>query len=140
MLQNDDRYNLFVNEFSSVLKELVKNKEFSNLVFLCVGTDRVTGDSFGPLVGYKLKSLFKDTKKVKVFGSLETIVSASNVARVVKEIEEDSFIIAIDSAISNTKKVGSIVVRDSSIILGKGLGKQILKIGDMSIKGVVGKI
>lgn len=45
-----ERYNNFVNDFSSVLYGLTNNREFSNVIFLCIGTDRVTGDSFGPLV------------------------------------------------------------------------------------------
>ncbi|EKY29632.1 hypothetical protein HMPREF0216_00124 [Clostridium celatum DSM 1785] len=27
------------------------------IIFLCIGTDRATGDSLGPLIGYKLKNL-----------------------------------------------------------------------------------
>ena len=33
------------------------------IVFLCIGTDRATGDSLGPLIGYKLKSIKKKNKK-----------------------------------------------------------------------------
>ena len=29
------------------------------VVFLCIGTDRSTGDSLGPLLGYKLKDVYK---------------------------------------------------------------------------------
>ena len=39
------------------LTPILKSKRV--IIFLCIGTDRSTGDSLGPLVGYKLKSLKK---------------------------------------------------------------------------------
>ena len=52
--KNKIKYNKFICEFYNELNE--KNKAFSDLIFLCIGTDRLTGDCFGPLVGDKLKS------------------------------------------------------------------------------------
>jgi len=56
-MTNKIQYNKFVCEFYN---ELNKNIKISNLVFLCIGTDRITGDCFGPIVGAKLKKkIFK---------------------------------------------------------------------------------
>ena len=46
------------------------------IVVLCIGTDRSTGDSLGPLVGNKLKFLIRN--KVHIYGSLECPVHAKN--------------------------------------------------------------
>ena len=39
------------------------------VVFLCIGTDRSTGDSLGPLIGYKLKE--QKIRRVEIVGTLE---------------------------------------------------------------------
>lgn len=36
------------------------------IIFLCIGTDRATGDSLGPLIGYKLKNLSQ--KNIYIYG------------------------------------------------------------------------
>ena len=38
------------------------------IIFLCIGTDRATGDSLGPLIGYKLKDLSQ--KNIYIYGSI----------------------------------------------------------------------
>ena len=53
------------------------------LVFLCIGTDRATGDCLGPLVGSRLKSLSPSTA---VYGTLETPVHATNLQETLDEI------------------------------------------------------
>ena len=44
------------------LKPIIKDKR--PIIFLCIGTDRSTGDSLGPLIGYKLQFL----KRIWKFG------------------------------------------------------------------------
>ncbi|NLL31337.1 MAG: DUF1256 domain-containing protein, partial [Clostridiales bacterium] len=48
--------NTYLNIKNFLLKNLnhvvLSNRE---IIFLCIGTDRCTGDSLGPLVGHKLK-------------------------------------------------------------------------------------
>ena len=36
-----------------IRQEFLRGKE--GVIFLCIGTDRSTGDSLGPLIGHKLK-------------------------------------------------------------------------------------
>ena len=59
---NEEQYTNFVNEFSNVLCDLTKGKCFSEVICLCIGSDRVIGDSFGPMVGEKLITLFENEK------------------------------------------------------------------------------
>ena len=42
---------------SRMLKEEKERKGKTGVVILCIGTDRSTGDSLGPLIGYKLKEM-----------------------------------------------------------------------------------
>lgn len=55
-----------------ILREC-KKKE-TEILFLCIGTDRSTGDSLGPLIGYKLRE--KGMKNARVLGTLEEPVHA----------------------------------------------------------------
>ena len=41
--------------------------ENRDIIFLCIGTDRSTGDSLGPLIGYKLKSIINFLNKYTIF-------------------------------------------------------------------------
>ena len=51
-----------------------------SVVFVCIGTDRSTGDSLGPLIGYKIANL--RYKGVYVYGNLEHPVHAKNLEEV----------------------------------------------------------
>ena len=131
------QYNKFICEFYREING--KTKSISNLVFLCIGTDRITGDCFGPIVGEKLQG-FKNN--ISVYGSLEEPIIESNLKNKLEEIYlkfSSPFIIAIDAALSKEENIGKIFVMSDSLKLGKGLGKNIAQIGDVSIKGVVGK-
>ena len=133
-------YHKFIREFSNTICNLTENKVYSHVIFLCVGTDRITGDTFGPIVGHKLKRLYEDVRNIEVIGDLENTVCDANIECVMQNIRkkyQNPFIIAIDSALSCKENVGRIVVEDRGIYLGSGIGKGKICIGDMSIKGVV---
>ena len=144
MLYNEI-YNCFVNDFAKILREKTDNLEISKLVFLCIGTDRIIGDAFGPLVGYKLKKLFREEKNIEVIGTINNNVSMQNVLNVLKEVNkiesknEKVFIIVIDAALSRRSKIGKIVVSKDKMNIGSSLNKRNIFIGDMSIKGIVAR-
>lgn len=142
MIFREEVYNNFVQDFSVILREKIRDLEIPKLTFLCIGTDRITGDCFGPLVGYKLKSLFRDEENINVIGSLDSIISAKNILTIINEINntyEETFLIAIDAALSNKTEIGRIVVSSESMNIGSGLNKRNIHVGDMSIKGIVSK-
>ena len=58
-----------------------------SVVFLCIGTDRSTGDSLGPLIGYKISGL--RNRNVHVYGTLENPVHARNIDEVMKRVAAD---------------------------------------------------
>ena len=133
----------FIYDFTRTICGLTQNKAYSTVLFLCVGTDRITGDTFGPIVGYKLKRLFQNTKNIRIIGDLENTVCDNNIEAVIDDIcrkYSNPFIISIDSALScNEENIGRIIVKKGGISLGKSLGKEQYIIGDMAIKGVVAK-
>ena len=70
--------NFFVDSDISHADEKISDYLFYNLkdiylsnrpiIFLCIGTDRSTGDSLGPIVGHKLRNL--KITNIFIYGSL----------------------------------------------------------------------
>lgn len=143
MLSKEQLYNDFVSDFSTILYNLKSEDPFSDFVFLCVGSDRITGDAFGPIVGDKLQKLFKNYyHNIEVVGTLDNPVSAVNIEKELETIKkkyENPCIIAIDSALATKEQIGKIFVSEGTMKLGAGTNKRIQSIGDISIKGVVSK-
>lgn len=114
------------------LKELIpKGVTSENIVFACIGSDRSTGDSLGPIVGTRLKEL-----GYEVVGDLNETLHAKNLDERIEKIPSDKFIIAVDCALTtNSESLDKIGVRDCPIKPGAGVGKNLTPVGDISIVG-----
>jgi len=78
---------------------------------VCIGTDRSTGDSLGPLVGYKINDI--NYKNVYVHGNLDEPVHAKNIDTVMEQIfkrYDRPLVIAIDACLGRMDHVGFITV------------------------------
>ena len=144
MIDEDIVKEEFIRNFEDKLYIQKKIKDFSQVVFLCIGTDKVIGDSIGPLVGSKLQELIRDYNifNIDIYGSLKSNVNYINIENIIKKINKyytDACIIVIDSALSKKENIGKIYVSNTKTVLGKGLNKNKIQIGDISIKAVVGK-
>ena len=116
--------------------EKIIKKTNKELVFLCVGTDKVVGDSFGPIVGHYLRQ-----NKYIVFGDLRKTVNGTNLEECIFQIESEyknPYIIVIDSALGDDNMVNKIVVGKGGIKPGSALNKNNKIIGDLYINAVVG--
>ena len=74
-------------------------KKAQPIIILCIGTDRVTGDSLGPLVGHQLCA---SANNFIIYGNLEYPVHAINLAETMERIYqkyEDPYVIAIDASL-----------------------------------------
>ena len=92
------------------------------IIFLCIGTDRATGDSLGPLIGYKLKNLSQ--KNIYIYGSLEYPVHSVNLVDVLNKIDssfKNPFIIGIDASLGNVQQIGKIFIEDLPLHPGLAL-------------------
>ena len=134
----------FEDKFGKCIYEEKMKKEYLEIVFLCIGTDKITGDSFGPLVGSRLKELLEECNifNINVYGTLQENICYTNIKEAIKTIEKDhpnACIVVIDAALSNEENIGKIYVDRKKMILAKGLHKPKVEVGDISIKAVVGK-
>lgn len=123
----------------ALIKELIPNiKRNRPIIILCIGTDRSTGDSLGPLVGEKLKFFIRNN--IIVYGNLECPVHAKNLSQTLEEINFnfiDPYIIAIDACLGSVQNVGSIIVEKRALSPGSAMNKDLPQVGDLSITGIV---
>ena len=109
-----------------------------DIIVLCVGTDRSTGDCLGPLVGQKLETI--QNESIHVYGTLDEPVHAKNLKDTIQEIEnkyENPFIIGIDACLGKTESVGCITVEKGPVIPGAGVNKNLPPVGDIHVMGIV---
>ena len=122
-----------------LLNELQPILEFNPpIISFCIVTDRSTGDSLGPLVGYKLKYFSKSN--FYIYGTLENPIHAKNLISVLDEIKskfQNPYIIAIDSCLGSLNNIGKIFIQKKPLIPGLALNKELPAVGDMSITGIV---
>lgn len=135
-VEEKDAVSKFVTAFSDKLKKKDLRPDRPRLI-VCIGTDRSTGDSLGPIVGSRLYEM--DHKFFKVLGTLESPVHAGNLAEYIKVIEglTDPFVIAIDACLGNVNNVGYINVGEGALKPGAGVNKHLPSVGDIHITGVV---
>lgn len=114
----------------------VIQKTKKEIVFLCIGTDKIIGDAFGPMVGHTLKQ-----NKYNVYGDLKNTVNGTNLIKYINKIykkHNNPYIIVIDSALGAQNLINKIVVGKGGIIPGSALNKKNKKIGDLYINAIVG--
>lgn len=142
-----DSINLKVSHTEPNITEIVSkhlHNTFSHiaikqeLVVVCVGTDRSTGDSLGPLVGSNLKKI--NTPQLQIYGTLAEPVHALNLndtlALIAKQ-HKDPFIVAIDACLGQLSSVGYIQIGDGPVKPGAGVKKDLPPVGNIHITGIV---
>lgn len=119
------------------LSNFLKDELNANTIIVCIGTDRCIGDCLGPLIGSMLEEKFFP---LPVYGTIANPIHALNLDSKLSDIKlkhPDSKIIGIDACLGPPNKVGEIQVRDYPINPGKGVGKSLSPVGDISIIGIV---
>lgn len=132
---------LAVDSFSMDLVNRLQGygvKGDAEVVIVCIGTDRSTGDCLGPLVGTKMAA--SSDHHFKVFGTLDEPVHASNMKERLAEIQSrhpDALIVAVDACLGHLENVGCVNIGDGSLLPGAGVNKSLPAVGQLHITGVV---
>lgn len=133
-------------DFTLQMKKLKRyiNQLHQTPVFLCIGSDRATGDCFGPIVGKKLLQNFSGSKTPAsmpiVYGTLQSPVHAVNLASVISQIQDtfyQPFIIAVDASLGIRQHIGYITLGTGPLLPGIGVQKELPQIGNAAITGIV---
>ncbi|NLN06763.1 MAG: spore protease YyaC [Firmicutes bacterium] len=120
------------------LLTLTLQPEAEQLIVLCIGTDRSTGDALGPITGSKLKKL--RPRRTIVFGTLEEPVHAVNLAEIIGMIRTchpSPYIIAVDACLGKTGSVGCVDIGAGPVLPGAGVSKTLPAVWDIHINGIV---
>lgn len=106
-------------------------------IILCIGSDRVTGDCVGPIVGHLLKTRFD--VPAFVYGGLDSPVNAVNVAETIRFIaaRHSEPVLVIDSSVGSRDEVGCIRLFKGALRPGSALGKDLGSVGDVGITATV---
>ncbi|MBS4023336.1 MAG: spore protease YyaC [Dethiobacter sp.] len=108
------------------------------LVVLCIGTDRSTGDALGPLTGTKLSRM--QPNRTVVYGTLDDPVHAVNLSQTIEMIKQYysyPLIIAVDACLGRIESVGTIDLGLGSLRPGAGVHKTLPSVGEVYISGIV---
>ena len=108
------------------------------LVFLCVGSNTVYADGFGPCIG---SMLGKICNTMEIYGNIHQNIDASNMTDYVELIytkHKNDFVLAVDASISKTRDPGTIVVTNQPLCPGSAISNGGLALmGNATIKGIM---
>ncbi|WP_167577542.1 spore protease YyaC [Ammoniphilus sp. YIM 78166] len=117
-------------KLADVLPSHIRNED---VVFFCIGTNQISGDCFGPLVGSYLKS----NGYTNVMGTIQDPIDAKNIHERIQEIPKDKLVIAIDAALGTFSFVETFSISSGTLHPGSGIGKTLPPVGDVGIVAVV---
>lgn len=115
--------------------EFIMNRYYESnkdeIIIINIGTDRLIGDMFAPMLGSLMELKEID---IKYYGTLEDPIHAINMHSKLDEIynlHNNPFIIGIDSCIG--ANINTFIVRDEPISPGEAVQNDLPKVGDVSI-------
>lgn len=118
-----------------VSKNILPHQE---IIILCIGSDRSTGDSLGPLIGHQFRNYI--SPGLYLMGDLNQPVHAANLNYCLKTINktfDNPFIIAIDASLGKEDHVGFMTLATGPLKPGLGVKKRLPEVGDVHITGIV---
>ncbi len=117
---------------------LARTQPGREVVVVCIGTDRSTGDSLGPLTGHELVA--RGYPAELVFGTLDDPVHAGNLPETIAHLKRHkpgATVVAVDACLGNPENVGSISLTDCPLRPGAGVNKTLPQVGELAMTGVV---
>ncbi|RAP75314.1 spore protease YyaC [Paenibacillus montanisoli] len=114
-------------------KAAIQQPERAKLLFVCIGTDCSTGDSFGPWVG----TLLKEAGWPHIAGTLEHPCDANRYEALIGDIPPSLTVIAIDACLGKKDATPGYMIAEGPLFPAQAVGKRLPPIGDYSIAGIV---
>ncbi len=108
---------------------------YGEVVILAIGSDRVTGDCVGPIVGHLLSD-----RGFTVYGDLRSPVNALNIgeaAEIIKKRHPTAFVLAVDSAVGSDGDIGKVRVFPRGVRPAAAIGRPLPRVGNASVVGIV---
>lgn len=128
------------HKIAKELFDLLPTEKLQPIVFVCIGTDRSTGDSLGPLVGTLLKEKKTSTSTFNIYGTLDEPIHAMNLSEKladIRRLHSNPFIIGIDACLGKVRSVGIVQIGEGPVKPGAGVNKDLPAVGNAHITGIV---
>jgi len=109
-----------------------------DIIILCIGTDRSTGDALGPLTGSRLRAM--GLPPSCIYGTLDEPVHATNLADTLAKISElhrDPLLIPVDACLGRLERIGHINIKSGSLTPGTAVKKNLPPVGEFHISANV---
>ncbi len=127
--RREDRY----ADLNELFEETASIYRPNELAFLCIGTDRSSGDAFGPLVGSRLKA----AGFPHVFGTLDELCDATSLERMRIELPQGLPVVAFDACLGKPGSIGKFLPRKAPLIPAGSMKGNFAPVGDYSVAAVV---
>lgn len=114
-------------------REIATQHSAEEVTFLCIGTDRSTGDALGPLTGSKLLAYGFP----HVIGTLPSPCDANNLMLRVTEIPVEHIIIAIDACLGQPVALGLFFASNEPLQPAQSVGLSLPAVGHYSLAAIV---
>jgi putative sporulation protein YyaC len=118
---------------STFFQEIAARYPVDEITFLCIGTDRSTGDALGPLTGSRLQELGFP----HVIGTMPAPCDADNLIRRVTEIPEGQLVIAIDACLGPPAALGFYFTASEPLRPAQSVGLSLPEVGNYSLAAIV---
>jgi putative sporulation protein YyaC len=139
---NSETENIHMMLGEQIGRLLLEDRAFErDIVIMCIGSDRSTGDSLGPIVGYHLMS--PKIENVYIYGDIYNPINAMNLGcslHFINEIHRKPYIIAIDACLGQAEHIGYVTLSASPLQPGTGIENELPEVGDLHITGIVNTI
>lgn len=123
--------------FVSLLFNDIVDRDEREIVIVCFGTNAISGDALGPMVGTLLTQ--KYNVPAFVYGTDECTVNGKNMTEwlsFIKAVHKDAIFVAVDASLGRADKIGEIVIRPDGVCPSGVTGKS-ERFGDVGILGIV---
>jgi putative sporulation protein YyaC len=123
-----------------LINHYLKKPDYTEIVIVCIGTNRYSGDSLGPLVGSRLIERFEGHRLVHIYGTLDKPIHALNIHKTIDHIATKHrmpYVIAVDACLGQLYKIGTLQLVEQPLEPGISLNKQLPPIGEIHLKGII---
>lgn len=117
------------------------NKGYSDVCLVCIGSNNISGDRIGPIVGQVLSKKY-ESENIHIFGNINNNINLKNAKKIYKNILDKykkPYIICIDAALGDEKYIGENLVINGKMNIGSYDKEGIEIPSNISIKSVVAK-
>jgi putative sporulation protein YyaC len=131
-----DRERVDASGLQTFMGQIAASHLKEEVTFLCIGTDRSTGDSLGPWIG----TMLEERGFNRVIGTLQHPCDANKLPLIVPRLAELGTIVAVDACLGRPENIGAYLVSHGPLIPAQSVGKGFAAVGTYSVAGIVNAI